>query len=68
MHFRRTLGRTVHEEIMLARLMRIRKLLRETNDTIENLASSGGFTNSSHFSSCFKRQFGITPLKFRRQQ
>lgn len=68
LHFKRVLGHTVHDEIMLTRLSRIKRILHETTDSIETIALNSGFANSSHLSTSFKRAFGITPSAFRRKQ
>lgn len=68
LHFKRVLGHTVHDEIMLTRLSRIKRILHETTESIETIALSSGFANSSHLSTSFKRTFGITPSAFRRKQ
>ena len=43
-------------------------LLEESNRDLEYIAGECGFSNSSYLATVFKRTYGITPLKYRRQQ
>ncbi len=54
---------------MLARLQRAQDLLtdpRLRDLPIIEIAARCGFTDPSHFARRFRRQFGVTPLAFRR--
>lgn len=44
------------------RLQHARRLLRQTDISITEIAFASGFANSSHFTRCFKEQFSITPF------
>lgn len=66
LRFRNVLGRTVHAEILHARLERAKKLLLTTSTSVEQIAAACGFASSSHLGSVFRRQVGTTPSAFRR--
>ena len=40
--------------------------LRDCDDGIAQIAQDAGFSDQSHFTRTFKRQFGVTPLAYRR--
>ena len=48
------------------RLRKAMSLLINSDLSLEQIAVQCGFANGSYFSTAFTRQFGITPLKFRR--
>jgi AraC family L-rhamnose operon regulatory protein RhaS len=43
-------------------------LLNENVASVTNLAFDLGFTNSQYFTRCFKKQFGLPPNQWRKQQ
>lgn len=47
------------------RLKKAMKLLTSTNDSIESIGTTCGFSSSSHFIRCFKAELDITPKQFR---
>jgi AraC-like DNA-binding protein len=61
-------GSTVAECIRKRRMERCRMELcdpRSAERNITEIAFSWGFSDSAHFSRCFKRQFGVSPRTFR---
>jgi len=62
------LKRTPKEEILRLRFREVERLLRETELTIDTVASQTGFTHSHYLQSAFKERHGVTPGEFRRQQ
>ncbi len=50
---------------LLCRLNEGKRLLSETSDTITVIAGTLGFSSSQHFSTHFKKMFGITPKTYR---
>ena len=56
-------GRWLQEK----RLERACHLLQHTEKPISDVVLESGFVNLAHFDKLFKKQFGITPLKYRRQ-
>ena len=65
MHARKTLGRTVHDEILRVRLDRAQSLLRDTRMTVNEVADACGFAGPSHFGRRFQDAFHLTPSAFR---
>ncbi len=44
------------------------KLLLDTDQKINDLALSVGFSSPTYYISCFKKQTGLSPIKYRKQQ
>jgi LacI family transcriptional regulator len=65
--FRKVVGRTIHEELQRVRLERARRLLLETDLAVPGVAEASGFASASYLAQVFRRAFGITPARFRRQ-
>jgi len=65
--FRQNLGRSPYEEIQRLRIASVKRLLAETAEGIEEIARRCGFLNAKVLSHTFKRETGITLLKYRRQ-
>lgn len=63
--FRQSLGHTPHEEITLARVVRVKQLLCETRMTLEQIAASTGFSHRERLSTVFKRVTSQTPGAYR---
>jgi LacI family transcriptional regulator len=66
--FRRQMGRSPHEEILRAKLIRAKRLLRETGRTVEAVAEESGFGSLARFHETFKRAEGAAPGEWRRRQ
>lgn len=66
--FRRTLGRTPHEEIVRIQLRRVRQLLEETDLPLAVIADRAGFKHVEYLSVVFKRHFGLPPSQYRLEQ
>src|SRR6266542_3674729 len=65
--FRQSTGSSPHAYVMDKRLHRARDLLFNRPELpIEQIALRLGFSSSSHFSSAFRRQTGLTPTDFRK--
>jgi len=65
--FRRCYGRPPMDYLLSVRLLQARRLLINTNDTIESIAARCGFDNQGHFYTCFKKHEGLTPARYRVQ-
>ena len=68
--FRRTrelLGGSPSELIRRARLERAANLLHEGAGSVSEVAYAVGFQSVSHFSQCFREQFGVSPSQYRDQ-
>lgn len=62
---KKTIGRTVCEEIQRVRLNRARALLRNSKMTVSEIASVCGFYDPSHLGQWFRKAFHVTPTAFR---
>jgi LacI family transcriptional regulator len=65
--FRKSLGRTIHEEIQRAHVERAKRLLASTDDPLKRVAREAGFRSPQQLSKRFRRLEGTTPLAFRRR-
>jgi transcriptional regulator GlxA family with amidase domain len=63
--FRRYLDRPPKRYYMELRLQRARNLLLQTDMSVINVALACGFTSPSHFSKCYRAQYGRTPYRER---
>jgi len=63
--FRKAVGSSPSNYIMQIRLQKARKMLRNTDIAISNIAHDTGFGDGNYFIKCFKKEFDITPIKFR---
>ena len=66
--FRASLGRSLHEEILRVRLARARRLLAETNLTVERIGGDCGFGSLQRFNAAFRAAEGTSPGAWRRQR
>jgi len=67
LRFRRSLGRTPHEELQRRRLDKVKSLLRQTEWPLKQIARAAGFTYVEHLHLVFRQHAGMTPSKFRAQ-
>lgn len=63
--FRKELGRTPHEEIIAIQMDRAKRLLRETDLTLEQLAPLIGYRHKEQLGTIFRRECGETPGEYR---
>lgn len=66
--FQAVLGRTIHEEIQLARLNRAKQLVAATDMPLKQIAASVGFTSVQYMTTWFREHIGSTPADYRRQK
>lgn len=64
--FKEYTNTTCKKFINQCRLEASREMLRETNDTVLNIAISSGYNNISLFNREFKKAYDITPLEYRK--
>lgn len=64
--FRTALGHSIHEEIRRARIEQIIRMLTETQMSISEIARSLGFPDVAHISRYFRKEKGMSPLKYRK--
>jgi transcriptional regulator GlxA family with amidase domain len=66
--FRRYLNRSPKRYNMELRLQKARNLLLQTDMSVINVALACGFSSPSHFSKCYRAQYGTTPYRERGSQ
>ncbi|UCF00243.1 MAG: DNA-binding transcriptional regulator [Planctomycetota bacterium] len=66
-HFRRVIGRSVHDQIRRVRIEQVVKMLLETNLTVSKIALSLGYPGVDHIAREFRREKGISPMAYRKQ-
>ena len=66
--FRASTGRSLHEEILKAKLVRAKRLLRDTDGTIDRVAEESGFGALGRFHAAFKEAEGMSPGEWRRRK
>jgi DNA-binding response OmpR family regulator len=60
-------GMTPNDYLIYLKMNKGQQLLKEDNNlTISEIAYQLGFSNPAYFSKCFKKQFGITPQEYKR--
>ena len=67
-YFKKTLGFSVSAFILRCKLEEGKELLQYTNKSISTISTFLCFSSQSHFHTAFKKQYGITPSEYRRQQ
>lgn len=60
-----TIGIGPNEFILISRLKKAVELLKDTKLSIEQISIMVGFRSHAYFSTCFKKQFGVSPRKYR---
>jgi LacI family transcriptional regulator len=68
LRFRKTLGRPVNAEIQRVKVERAKRLLTETDLSIERIAAASGFASSGYLIRLFKRDTGLAPSSYRREK
>ena len=66
--FRREIKSSVGAEIKRQRIERVKKLLEESDMTLDGIASETGFCNAAYLVATFRKQVGVTPAFWRRRQ
>jgi LacI family transcriptional regulator len=67
MRFRKSMHSTIREHLIRIRIEEAKRLLNLTDETIETIAALTGFCHAPHFSNTFKKQEGISPIRYRNQ-
>lgn len=65
--FQRALGHGPATEMRRRRLALVRRLLADTEFTLEQISDRTGFCGAHHLAALFKRTFGLTPGEHRRR-
>jgi len=63
--FKREEGLSIFDYLIDFRMGKAKKLLKETNHTIQSIAEMVGYSNKSHFAIMFKRNIGLSPSEYR---
>jgi AraC-like DNA-binding protein len=61
--FRALTGRGVHEYQQELRIAKAKELLRETGNSVSDVANALGYSSISHFSTAFKKATGMKPCE-----
>lgn len=62
---REILGRTILDEITRIRVETARRLLRETDNSVQQVARMSGFSSPTRMAKVFRRQVGAPPSEYR---
>lgn len=65
--FRRTIGRSIHTEILRVRLEKAQRLLGETDLKLQTIAERCGFKRAAYLSAVFQDKLGLRPGDYRRR-
>jgi LacI family transcriptional regulator len=65
MRFRSSMHTSIREHLIHIRIEEAKRLLHFTNEPIETIAALTGFCHAPHFSNTFKKQEGLSPLRWR---
>ena len=66
LYFKKCFGITFVKYLTALRLDLVRKYLLYTNETVTHISSVSGFPNSISLNQAFKKEFGTTPLIYRK--
>jgi AraC family transcriptional activator of pyochelin receptor len=64
-HFKVVFGQPVHAHLLGVRLAHAAQLLRDTGDSIKEIAAAVGYAHANHFSVAFRRSYGVSPARYR---
>lgn len=65
--FRDATATTPRKYLIKLRLCAAMRRLRETDDSVTDIAFATGFNDSNYFSFCFSKECGLSPSEYRRQ-
>lgn len=66
--FKKHLQVSLTEYVLNLRIAKAKKLLSDTDLTIEKVSENTGFSSANYFSLIFKKKTGVSPLNFRKEQ
>ncbi len=66
--FKMATGQTPHDAIVAQRLRRVEQLLRETDLSLEAIASKTGFEYPEYMNVAFRRYYKVPPGRYRKQK
>ena len=65
--FKESLGHSIHDEIVRARIARAKELLAGSDMQLARVAERAGFKHQEYMGAIFLAQVGLTPAEYRRQ-
>jgi len=65
--FKQATGLPPHAYLIKCRILHSQKMLKNKTMNIVDIAVKLGFCSSQHFAMCFKKETGLTPTEFRKQ-
>lgn len=68
LQFKKETGTTIAETIRQAKLQEAKLLLAYSDKSLSEISSFFYFSSQSHFQNLFKKEYGITPLEYRRRK
>lgn len=66
--FKKETGMSISDYMQQCRLDYAKRLLKETNQSISEIAVAAGYSNISYFSTIFKKFTSLNPVDYRKQQ
>ena len=66
-YFKKETGTTMTDYVVMLRIQKAKKLLCETNKTVDEVAKEVGYSNHNYFSVVFKKTTGYSPMQYRRK-
>lgn len=66
--FQESIHRSPKDEITLVQMHKVKQLLKETDLTLDSIASLAGYSYKERLCAVFKREIGMTPTEFRTLQ
>jgi len=64
-NFKKVFGQPVYHHLLTVRLAHACLLLRDTDQSIKQIATAVGYAHTNHFSTAFGRIYGILPTRYR---
>ncbi len=65
-YFKGVFGQNISVYIREFRMKKAAQLLRDTKVSVSEIAAQVGYSNQSKFAAVFRKQFGVSPLEYRR--
>lgn len=65
--FKHSMGESPHRYLTERRLTKARELVLDSEKSLKDIALEVGFTDQSHLGNKFKKRFGVSPAKARKQ-
>lgn len=65
LRFKKSVGATPHQVLRQLRLDRAKRLLTETDQSVEEIALASGYSTLTNMSKAFNKELGLTPTQYR---